>query len=137
MKQLTVRDIMVRVDAVSPDLPVRAAVRLMVQKRLRALPVVGDKQEVLGVLSEWDVMRAILPQVPRTETVVFTDLEDSELRVRDIMTRSVLCISEDLSLDEAANMMLNKNVEQFPVVNEGKLSGLLTRGDIIRRLFAP
>jgi CBS domain-containing protein/mannitol/fructose-specific phosphotransferase system IIA component (Ntr-type) len=137
MPQLTVRDLMVTTDAVGPDLPVREAVDLMVKKRLRALPVVGEKQEVLGVLSEWDVMRALLPQVPRAEGEMFADLRDTGLRVRDVMTRSVLCVSEDLGLDEAANMMLNKNVEQFPVVSEGKLSGLLSRGEIIRRLFAP
>jgi CBS domain-containing protein len=51
------------------------------------------------------------------------------------MTRSVLCISEELGLEEAANMMINKDVEQFPVTSEGKLTGFLTRGDIIRKLF--
>jgi CBS domain-containing protein len=37
----------------------------MVRRRLRALPVVGEKQEVLGIVSEWDVMRGLLPQIPR------------------------------------------------------------------------
>ena len=57
------------------------------------------------------------------------------LCVRDIMTRSVLCIAEDKGLDEAVSLMINKDVEQFPVVGEGKLVGFLSRGDIIRKLF--
>jgi CBS domain-containing protein len=52
------------------------------------------------------------------------------------MTRSVLCVSEDLGLTEAANLMNSKNVEQLPVTAEGRLTGFLTRGDIIRKLFA-
>jgi len=135
--RLTVRDLMIhQAEHVSVDRTVREAVDVMIRKRVRALPVVNEQREVVGIVSEWDVMRALLPQVPRAGD------EDDEvgqaqqpLRVRDVMTRSVLCVSEDMGLVEAANMMLNKNVEQFPVVSEGKFSGLLTRSDIIRKLF--
>lgn len=136
--RLMVRDIMRhRVQPVSPDTPVRDAVDLMVRERVRAIPVVGDKKEVLGIVSEWDVMRALLPHVPRAGGEM--DGEEvaipPQLKIRDIMSRSVLCISEDLGVDEVANTMINKDVEQFPVVSEGKLTGFLTRGDIIRKLF--
>jgi CBS domain-containing protein/mannitol/fructose-specific phosphotransferase system IIA component (Ntr-type) len=135
--RLTVRDIMShRVDSVTPETSVRDAVDLMVRHRLRALPVVGEKREVLGIVSEWDIMRALLPQIPRAggETVA-SDEALRQLKIRDIMSRSVLCISEDMGVDEVANTMINKDVEQFPVVSEGKLTGFLTRGDIIRKLF--
>ncbi|HEX7117217.1 MAG TPA: CBS domain-containing protein [Longimicrobiales bacterium] len=136
--RLTVRDIMShRVDSVSPETPVRDAVDLMVRHRLRAIPVVGEKREVLGIVSEWDIMRALLPQIPRAGGEAGATTEESlqHLRIRDIMSRSVLCISEDMGVDEVANTMINKDVEQFPVVSEGKLTGFLTRGDIIRKLF--
>jgi CBS domain-containing protein/mannitol/fructose-specific phosphotransferase system IIA component (Ntr-type) len=136
--RLTVRDIMMhRVFSVSPDAPVRDAVDLMVRHRLRALPVVGEKREVLGIVSEWDIMRALLPHIPRAG--VPTGPEEfaipPDLRIREIMSRSVLCISEEMGVDEVANTMINKDVEQFPVVSEGKLTGFLTRGDIIRKIF--
>jgi CBS domain-containing protein/mannitol/fructose-specific phosphotransferase system IIA component (Ntr-type) len=132
---LAVRDIMTHgVRSVSPAMPVREAVDIMVRHRLRALPVVGEKQEVLGVVSEWDLMRGLLPQIPRAGRPAETTIPET-LRVRDVMTRSVLCITEDLGIDEAANMMINKDVEQFPVTREGKLTGFVTRGDIIRKLF--
>jgi CBS domain-containing protein len=133
-QRLTVRDLMTHVDSVEPDMPVSDAVNLMIRKRLRALPVLNEKREVLGIVSEWDVMRGLLPQIPRGGA-----RDDGgaaqQLKVRDIMTRSVLCVSEDLAVEEAANMMINKDVEQFPVVSEGKLTGFLSRSDIIRKLF--
>ena len=134
--RLTVRDIMIHsLAGVPADMGIRDAVDLMIRKRLRAMPVVGEKREVLGIISEWDVMRGLLPQIPRAGDDEKPRPEGSSLKVRDVMTRSVLCVSEDMALDEAANLMINKDVEQFPVVREGKLTGFLTRGDIIRKLF--
>jgi CBS domain-containing protein len=134
--RLTVRDIMIHgVSSVTPGTTVRDAVDLMLRRRLRAIPVVGEKQEVLGIISEWDIMRGLLPQIPRAGQDSSGESMPGTLRVKDIMTRSVLCISEELGLEEAANMMINKDVEQFPVTSEGKLTGFLTRSDIIRKLF--
>jgi CBS domain-containing protein len=99
--------------------------------------VVGEKDEVLGSISERDIMRGLLPRVPRAEIQPDVGADQTEnLTVRDVMTRSVMCVSEDLSLEEAASLMINKDVEQLPVTSEGKLTGFLTRGDLIRKLFA-
>jgi CBS domain-containing protein len=134
--RLTVRDIMIHgVSSVTPGTKVQDAVDLMLRRRLRAIPVVGEKQEVLGIISEWDIMRGLLPQIPRAGQESGASTLPETLLVRDIMTRSVLCISEELGLEEAANMMINKDVEQFPVTSEGKLTGFLTRSDIIRKLL--
>jgi len=134
--RLTVRDIMMStVERVTPGMSVRDAADLMIRARLRALPVVGDKGEVVGIISEWDIMRGLLPQIPRAGEEAGSTADPDSLRVKHVMTRSVLCISEELGLEEAANMMINKDVEQFPVTSEGKLTGFLTRGDIIRKLF--
>lgn len=131
--RLAVRDVMnTAPETVAPQTAVRDAVEVMMRSRSRALPVVGDKNEVLGIISEWDVMRGFVGQ-PRAGAP--DGAGEAPLRVRDIMTRSVLCISEELGLEEAANMMINKDVEQFPVVAAGRLTGFLTRSDIIRKLF--
>lgn len=138
LPKLTVRDIMSQdVRPVTPATPLREAVDLLVRKRLRALPVVGEKDEVLGSISERDIMRGLLPRVPRADFEPDAGADQAEsLTVRDVMTRSVMCVSEDLSLEEAASLMINKDVEQLPVTSEGKLTGFLTRGDLIRKLFA-
>src|SRR5690606_19587592 len=134
--ELAVRDIMAHhVPVVSPEATARDVVEIMVREHARAVVVTGEKREVLGIVSEVDVMRALLPQIPRVgEQGAGEDLP--AIPVREIMTRSVLCVSADMGLVEAANLMINKDVEQLPVVSEGKLTGLLTRSEIIRKLFA-
>lgn len=135
---LAVRDVMIaRVEAIPPDTPVRDAVNLMIRRRMRAVPVVGEKGEVLGIVSDGDIMRALLP-MPRAGSEDGRGAVDpSRILVRDIMTRSVLCIAEELALTEAATMMVNKDINVLPVVSDGALTGLITRGEIIRKLFGP
>jgi len=53
------------------------------------------------------------------------------------MARSVLCLAEDQTLADVANLMSGKDVDRFPVVREGVVVGFLTRADVIRRLIAP
>lgn len=133
---LVVRDVMRhRVHSVPPDATVRRTLDLMLRRNVHAVPVVGDKGEVMGMLTDSDIMRALLPKIPRAGEEEPEGEEPQERLVREIMTRSVLCVSEDLGLGEAASMMINKDVEQLPVVNAGSIAGMLYRGDIIRKLF--
>lgn len=131
--ELTVRDLMMHdVTTVSPNTLAREAVALMVSRKQRALPVVDTNGEVLGIVTEWDVMRALVPHIPRVQD----EEEADDLAVREVMTRSVLCVPQEMGLEEAVNLMVNKKAEQFPVVREGVFAGLLTRSDIVRKLFA-
>ena len=130
---LRVRDVMtLRTEGIAPNATVRHAVDLMLRHNWRALPVVGEKGEVLGILTEWDVMHALLPEIPHAGE---GETQDQGMLVKEAMTRSVFCISEEMSLEEAVNLMINKNIEQFPVVSDGALTGMLVRADIIRKLF--
>jgi CBS domain-containing protein len=139
--RLLVRDVMTqRVYRVAPDAPLRELVALMSEHRLRAVPVVGEQREVLGLVTDRDLLRYLMPHVIRVGA------ENEVTRggpgaiaagatARDVMSRAVMCISEDQPLAEVANIMLSKDVERLPVVNDGQLTGFLTRGDIIRKLF--
>jgi len=138
--RLTVRDVMTqRVYRVTPDTPVRELLELVSTHRLRTIPVVGEDREVLGMVTDRDLLRYLLPGPLRPGG---GDKEKTrsgegipEPRVRDIMSRSVMCISEEQALADVASLMVNKDVERLPVVSEGKLTGFLTRGDILRKLF--
>jgi len=133
---LRVRDVMIhRREGVSPATPVREAVQFMIRRGWRALTVVDAGGQVLGIISESDILRAIVPYIPKAGEPVMKGPDTLPTLVRDIMTRSVLCVSEDMALEEAAYTMINKDVEQLPVVTEGKLTGILSRSDIIRKLF--
>ncbi|HUE76960.1 MAG TPA: CBS domain-containing protein [Longimicrobiales bacterium] len=134
---LTVRDVMAHhVHTVTPDVTVRSTLDVMLRRRLHAVPVVGEKGEVLGMVTDGDLMRALLPHIPRAGDEGREAGEAPAARpVRDIMTRSVLCVSEELGVNEVAAMMINKDVDQIPVVQTGKLTGMVARADIIRKLF--
>jgi CBS domain-containing protein len=133
--RLTVRDVMTqRVYRVSPDDRVRDVLALVRQHHLRAIPVVGEEREVLGMVTDRDLLRHFLPGVQRPSEAQAEQLRD--LRVRDVMSRSVICVSEDQALAEVSSVMVSKDLERLPVTSEGKLTGFLTRGDILRKLFA-
>jgi CBS domain-containing protein/mannitol/fructose-specific phosphotransferase system IIA component (Ntr-type) len=139
--RLTVRDIMTpRVYRVSPDTPVSELLEVMGRHDLKAVPVVGEKREVLGMVTDRDVLRFLLPQLvqqgaPEPPDADAAERRPGDTRVREIMSRSVMCISEDQGVAELASIMVNKDVERLPVVSEGQLTGFLTRGDILRKLF--
>lgn len=139
--RLAVRDVMTqRVYRVTPDTPLREAMELMARHNLKSVPVVGEKREVLGMISERDLLRHLLPNVVRAdageEGASAPRARPGDLPVRDVMSRSVMCVSEDQALADVAATMVNKDAERLPVVSEGRLTGFLTRSDILRKLFS-
>lgn len=123
-----------------PDTPLDEIVDLMVRRRLHAVPVVGENLEVLGIISVGDALRHLLPRRRSHSADAGDDApdraaSDRQISARDVMTRTVMCVSEDQSLLDAANLMVNRDVEQLPVVRDGELIGFLTRDTILRKLF--
>jgi CBS domain-containing protein len=132
--RLRVRDVMTqRVWRTSPDAPVQEVLDLIAEHRLRAIPVVGHDRQVLGMVTDRDLLRHFLPGVQRPAEASASAW--SETRVRDVMSRSVICVSEDQALAEVTSMLVSKDIERLPVVHEGQLTGFLTRGDILRKVF--
>jgi CBS domain-containing protein len=132
--RLRVRDVMTqRVFRTTPDSPVQEVLDLMAEHKLHAVPVVGADREVLGMVSDRDLLRHFLPGVQRPAEA--SAAAWSETRVRDVMSRSVICVSEDQALAEVTSMLVSKDIERLPVVHEGQLTGFLTRGDILRKVF--
>lgn len=115
-----------------PDTPLREVVDLIVRRGLRAVPVVGDQYEVLGVITAGD---ALVHLLPRGRSLPTEAEPGASLRARDVMTRSVLCLSGEAPLIEAAHVMVSRNVDELPVVRAGELVGFLTREAILRVLF--
>ena len=129
---LRVEDALVPVKyRVYPETPLTEIIDLMVRREVRALPVVGERFEVLGIITSGDALAQVLKGGPTHEA---DGTESEGLAARDVMTRSVLCVAESQSLVEAARMMVTRNVEQLPVVREGELIGVITRDAILRAL---
>jgi CBS domain-containing protein len=141
---LAVRDVMVhRRLYVAPDTKLQEAARLMATARVPELPVLSETGEVLGMVGQRELLRHLLPIHVKRMTGDESPAEENgepeqdpnELLVREVMDRSVLCISEDQTIGEVATMMLSRNIDRFPVVRDGRLVGFLTRGDMVRCLF--
>lgn len=120
---------------VYPDTPVDEVLDLMVRREIRAVPVVGDRYEVLGILTSGDALQHLIRKGRPGGPEDRGSDRGERLVARDVMSRSVLCVSEDQILTEAANMMVNRDVEQLPVVREGELIGFVTRESILRVLY--
>jgi CBS domain-containing protein/mannitol/fructose-specific phosphotransferase system IIA component (Ntr-type) len=153
--RLTVRDVMTpQAVTVHPEQTLGDVARLMVDRDVRAVPVVDEAGGLVGIVTHREMLRHLVPEfVQRSKTGEFrapakfqtaraqaagaaAAVEPLQLPVRDVMARSVLCLSEDQTLSDVANLMNSKDVDRFPVVREGVVVGFLTRADLIRRLVA-
>jgi CBS domain-containing protein/mannitol/fructose-specific phosphotransferase system IIA component (Ntr-type) len=133
-ERLAVRDIMTdHPRTVGADVPLREAAVDMVRAGIGGLPVVDEEHRVIGMLSERELMRHLLTAY--LQGAAKTPPGAASRLVRDVMTRQVLCVSPDQPLAEVASIMTNKDVDRVPVVHGGELVGLLTRGDIVRKLI--
>ena len=117
---------------VRADTPLQEVLDMMVREGVRAVPVVGEGLEVLGIITSGDALAQVLKEGP-PERSVGRDAP-ADLTARAIMTRTVLCVSEDQRLSDAARMMVSRNVEQLPVVRDGELIGIITRDGILKAL---
>lgn len=145
---LTVRDLMTPdVLAARPDQTLGDVARLMIEKDVRAIPVVDEGGALMGMVTHRELLRYLIPDyIQKTKSGEFRAVTKTQLQrgstdpralpVKDVMARTVLCLSEEQTLSDVANLMNNKDVDRFPVVREGVVVGFLTRADLIRRLVA-
>jgi CBS domain-containing protein len=136
--QVTVRDVMTpHVYTVKGEQTLGEVARIMVDRDIRAVPVVDDGGGLVGIVTHREVLRYLVPEFQqRIKTGEFrrAGADPQLVPVREAMARSVLCLSEDQPLADVASLMNNKDVDRFPVVREGVVVGFLTRADLIRRL---
>lgn len=126
-----VRDAMTsEVATLRPDDRLSVAEDVMRLGRIRHLPVVDERGELCGIVSQRDLLRsAILKGQPDAQGVPRTA---ETLRVDEVMTRVVVTIGPDASLREAAATMFQQKLGCLAVVEHGKLIGILTEADFVR-----
>lgn len=107
---------------IGPEQTIAAAVKVLIDYHLSALPVVDSSNNLLGVLSEADCLRVSLVEGYHNESVAL---------VRDLMTVDPDIISPDTELSDATELFLNNRRRLLPVVKAGSLVGLLTRKDLL------
>jgi CBS domain-containing protein len=121
-------------------MPLPDAARVLIRGRHSALPVVNKRDEIVGMVSEKDLIKAFLPGYLRISAGA--NGEDGGEResadrtlVRDVMSKAVLCLPVEASINEAASIIVNKNVDPLPLTREGKWVGLISRRSLIRKLL--
>ncbi|MDY0263385.1 MAG: holo-ACP synthase [Syntrophotalea acetylenica] len=146
---LKARDIMtVDVHTVSMETSVEELARLFVKTKVSAMPVVDDEGMLQGIVTETDLVSQdqalhIPTVVSLFDWVVYLESEDrfaEQVRkmtarlVQEICTRDVATCTPDAPVSEIVSLMLDKGIHMVPVVDKGKLLGVVARLDIIRSM---
>jgi acetoin utilization protein AcuB len=116
-----------------PDAPLREAMRLLRQHRIRHLPVVSEGK-LCGVLSDRDIKLAMPPLERSYPPARLEQMYDR--RVSEIMTKDVLTVAPGDSLLEAARLMRQRKISCLPVIYNNHLVGILTETDILDALLS-
>jgi acetoin utilization protein AcuB len=115
---------------VNPDTVLRDALRLMIDNKVRRLPVMDDER-LVGIVTLEDLRRAEPPPGIGLGLVRITDML-SIMTVHQVMSRDPKTITPDAALIEAARMMLEHTISALPVMEGSELVGIITEGDIFR-----
>lgn len=119
LKDVSVGDIMTRtVMTVPPTMPVREVIELMYATKHLGFPVM-DRGTVVGMITLADVHR-------------LSPLDREAMQVRDIMTREVIALSPGSPVIDGLRLMSRHNIGRIPVIDEGRLVGIITRTDILK-----
>ncbi len=120
--KLPVRDAIVRPPVtVDQGMDVAKAAKLMRTVDVGSLMVV-EKGKMIGILTEGDIL----------SKVVSKDKQPSKMKVKNIMSRPVICIGPDMDIVEAAKKMAKLKIRRLPVVDGGEIIGIVSERDIIR-----
>lgn len=142
---MKVRDIMtVNVAAVGPEATLKQVAELMADRGISGVPVVDTDAQVLGVVSEADIIVKAASH-PERAGVFWRLFAPEGLDKRrlvaatagEAMTTPSLTIAADQSVAEAARLMVDSDVKRLPVLVDGKLVGIVSRADIVRAFTRP
>lgn len=146
-----IKDIMTKqVITVGEDDTVEKCANLLITYNLSGLPVIDDDGKVKGIVTEGDLIRrAAKIDGPATLEVLggiiylespkkfMEEIKRSMANIaRDIMTEDVISVNPDKTIEDAATLLVQKNIKRLPVIDkEGNLVGIVSRKDIMKYLF--
>lgn len=109
---------------IGPNVSVFEALEMLAEKNIGALPVV-EGEKLVGIFSERDYARK----------VILAGKNSRETKIKDLMTAKVFCVSPEDSVDSCMLLMRDKHIRHLPVLDRGKLVGILTMRDIVNVLI--
>jgi CBS domain-containing protein len=121
---MKIREVMTnRVVKIHPEESVSVAARTLQHYNIGALPVCGYDGALCGVVTDRDLVTRCLAAGGKPE----------QMKVRDVMTGKVISATPDMDVGAAANLMGRQQVRRLPVVENGKLCGMVSLGDLAKR----
>ena len=110
---------------IGPDTLAMDALTMMDEKGIGVLIIV-ENDEIKGLFTEGDYISRVL----------LKDIDSSKTLVDDVMTKNVLTITPKQTVNESMQLMIDKDIRYFPVVDEGKLLGVISVGDCVKEVIA-
>lgn len=118
---MLVKDVMnPKVVVAKPTATIKEAAKVMSELRISGI-VIMEGESIVGIMTEMDIMSKVVAQAKDAETTM----------IRDVMTKEVVTIEPDKTLEDACSLMVEKKVKRLPVVVSGKLVGIITATDVI------
>lgn len=114
------------VHTLAADVTLQVAIRELHERKVGALVVMDGSGEILGVISERDVVREVARRGSKA-------LEDN---VAAVMTRDVITACPDETIDEGLGRMTDRRIRHLPVVDGGRLIGIVSIGDLVKHRIA-
>ena len=111
--------------SISPGASVYSAIEIMAENGIGALMVM-EEERIAGLISERDYARK----------VILKGRSSIDTEVREIMTTHVVCASPEQSVEEGMALMTEKRVRHLPVMDGGKLVGIVSIGDLVKAIIA-
>lgn len=109
---------------ISPESSVYQALEMMVEKNVSAL-IIMDGEQIAGIFTERDYARK----------VILKGKASKETPVSDIMTKDLITVTAGTSIDDCMQLMTSKYIRHLPVVEEKKLIGIISIGDVVRQII--
>ena len=115
---------------IPPTTPITDAPKLMRQEKIRRMPVIKDGK-LVGIVSDKDLLNAS-PSSATSLSIWEMNYLLSKITVGDVMTKDVLTVSPDATLEEAARIMADNKIGGLPVTRDDKVVGIITETDIFK-----
>lgn len=144
------KDIMsTNVVTIKKDLTIEQIAKVLTEKNISGVPVVDENDKIIGIVTKKDLIyKDLEPRFPSYIEVlggIFfingVKHYEEELKklvatkAEDIMTNKVVTITEDEDVKTIAELMVEKSINRLPVVKDGKIIGIVSRGDLVKSLI--
>ncbi|MCR4675919.1 MAG: CBS and ACT domain-containing protein [Sphaerochaetaceae bacterium] len=118
----------------TPDMKIQEAAELMKREKVHRLPVLDAEKNLVGVISEKDILKAA-PSPVSTLSAYEMNYLLSKLTVKKLMSRNPVTLDKNSTIEEAARLMIDQDLSCLPVLEDGRLVGIVSKSDLFKILM--